>query len=69
MKTGRPPKGEKRESEHTRLPTPFKRKCQKIAEHRGVPVGDVIEKFSGKRVDREYARIVALESVDLGGES
>ena len=66
MKTGRPKSGEHRESEHTRLPVRFKTKCKKIAQHRKIPIGDVIEQLAGKDVDREYDAIVAAERDTLG---
>lgn len=62
----RPRKGESRESKQARLPVSFLEMAQAVADHRGVPVGDVIANAGKGNIERSYRRIVENEQSETG---
>ena len=62
----RPRKGETRVSRQARLPVSFLDMAQRVADYRGVPVGDVIASAGRDRIERAYRRIEENERSDTG---
>jgi len=62
----RPRKGETRDSRQARLPVSFLEMAQRVADHRGVPVGDVIANAGKGNIERSYRRIIENEQAETG---
>ena len=63
---GRPKGGKHRDTVPAKLARELRDKCKVIAESRGIPISDVIERMSGANIDRAYRRIMDARRHDTG---